>query len=136
VRAFFAGLILMLAPAAAATLTVHVGNIDPKGGVLRLALYAEQSWTVDDAEPVASADVTAVAPNTTVTIRDIKPGVYGIKTYQDVNNNGKFDQNFIGLPLERFGFSRDAKPFLSAPGFAKVKFPVVDGDNAISLHLQ
>ena len=131
-------LLLLLVPAAAraATLTVKVDNIDAKGGILRLSLYDEASWSKDGAEPVASADVPAVAPETVVTLNNIKPGVYGVKTYQDANRNGKFDQNFIGLPLERFGFSRDAKPVLSAPGFERTKFTVVDGVNEITIHLQ
>lgn len=122
--------------AQAATLTVRIENIDPKGGILRLSLYDEAAWTKEPASPVASADVPAVAPETVVTLTDIKPGVYGVKTYQDVNRNGRFDQNFLGLPLERYGFSRDAKPFLSAPGFDKTKFTVVDGENEIVIHLQ
>jgi uncharacterized protein (DUF2141 family) len=131
-----AALLLAAAPAAAATLTVKVENIDNKGGILRLSLYDQASWANDKAQPVASADVPAAAPETTVTLKDLKPGVYGVKTYQDANRNGKFDQNFIGLPLERYGFSNDAKPVLSEPGFDKTEFTVKDGDNAIVIHLQ
>lgn len=122
--------------AEAATLTVHVANIDPKGGILRMALYTENTWTKDKAEPVASADVPAVAPVTVVVLKDVPPGVYGIKAYQDTNKNGEFDQNFLGLPLERYGFSRDAKPVLSEPGFDRTKFTVTEGANEISFHLQ
>jgi uncharacterized protein (DUF2141 family) len=130
--------LLVLVPfaAQAATLTVRVENIDAKGGILRLSLYDEAAWTKERASPVASADVPAVAPETVVTLTDIKPGVYGVKTYQDANSNGRFDRNFLGLPLERYGFSRDAKPFLSAPGFDQTKFTVTDGENEIIIHLQ
>ena len=71
-----------------------------------------------------------------MTLPDIKPGVYAIKLFQDANDNGKFDQNFIGLPLERYGFSRDARPFLSAPGFHRTKFTVTSGTNEITIRLQ
>jgi len=137
-RCLLLGLALLtLAPAAAATLTVEVANIDPKGGTLRLSLYDEFAWSAAADEPQASANIPAVAPETTVTFKDVKPGVYGIKCYQDANDNGKFDQNFLGLPLERYGFSRDARPFLSEPGFNRTKFTVGDGDNnKIVIHLQ
>jgi uncharacterized protein (DUF2141 family) len=128
----------MLAPvsAGAASLTVTVANVDPKGGDLHVALYTEDLWKSDDAEPVAGAIVPALAPQTVVTLKDIKPGVYGIKMYQDTNRNGEFDQNLIGLPLERYGFSRDAKPVLSEPGFDKTKFTIHEGPNTITVHLQ
>jgi len=129
-------LALMPFAASAATLTVKVGNIDPKGGILRLSLYDEASWSKDGAQPVASANAPAVAPETTVILKDLAPGVYGVKTYQDANNNGKFDQNWLGLPEERYGFSNNASPVLSEPGFDKTKFTLHDGDNEISIRLQ
>ena len=136
-RIFLAAL-LALTPfaASAATLTVKVDNIDGKGGVLRLSVFDEARWPKDNAEPVASADVPALAPETVVTLSNLKPGVYGVKTYQDANANGKFDQNWVGLPEERYGFSNNASPVLSEPGFDKTKFTLHDGDNTISIRLQ
>lgn len=136
-RLVLAGLIA-LAPlaASAATLTVKVENIDKAGGDLHVALYDNASWPNDDAKPVVDSIVPAVAPETVVTLSNIVPGVYGVKTYQDANNNGKFDENWLGLPLERFGFSRDARPVLAEPGFDETKFTVSDGANEIVIHLQ
>ena len=122
--------------ASAATLTVKVENVGKKGGVLRLSLYDEASWSNDESEPIASANLPAVPPQTTVTFKDLAPGVYGVKTYQDANRNGEFDQNWLGWPLERYGFSRDARPFLSAPGFVRTEVTLSDGENAIVIHLQ
>ena len=128
--------VLMPLAAQAATLAVTVKNIDPKGGTLRVSLYDEFTWFKSEDDPLMSENVPAAAPETLVTFKDVKPGVYGIKLFQDANDNGKFDQNFFGLPLERYGFSRDARPILSEPGFNRTKFTIHDGDNAITIHLQ
>jgi uncharacterized protein (DUF2141 family) len=137
VRIFLAALMTFLPlVASAATLTVKVANIDEKGGELHVALYDEASWPNDDAKPIADMVVPAVLPETTVTFKDLAPGVYGVKTYQDANRNDKFDQNWLGWPLERYGFSRDARPFLSEPRFNRTKFTLADGENAILIHLQ
>jgi len=136
-RILFAALLaLMPLAASAATLTVKVENVGKIGGVLRLSLYNEASWSNDNSEPIASANVPAVLPETTVTVKDVAPGVYGVKTYQDANRNGKFDQNWLGWPLERYGFSRDARPIFSEPGFDRTKFTITDGANQIVIHLQ
>ena len=137
-KALAAALVFLVLPvqAMAAALTVHVTDIDKKGGILRLSLYDQSGWSKDEDTPIASANVPAAMPETTVILPDIKPGVYAIKLFQDANDNGKFDQNFIGLPLERYGFSNDARPFLSAPGFSRTKFTVTDGGNLIAIHLQ
>ena len=136
-RVFLSALLAFLPLAAsAATLTVMVENIGNKGGELRLSLYDEASWSNDNSEPIASADVPAVPPEITVVFKDIAPGVYGVKTYQDANRNHRFDQNWLGWPLERYGFSRDAHPRFSEPGFDRTKFTLSDGENAIVIHLQ
>ncbi len=122
--------------ASAATLTVKVENIDRRGGDLHVALYDEARWVNDDATPVADRVVPAVPPETTVTFRDIAAGVYGVKSYQDANRDGKFDQNWLGWPLERYGFSRDARPRLSEPGFARTKFTLPNGETVLVIHLQ
>lgn len=134
--ALAAAILIASLPAQAATLTVRVENVDKKGGLLHVALYTQDLWYFDDATPVVDMIVPAVPPTTTVAMKDVKPGVYGIKSYQDANKNDKFDQNFLGLPLERFGFSRDARPIFSEPGFDRTKFTVNDGDNEITIHLQ
>jgi uncharacterized protein (DUF2141 family) len=123
-------------PAQAATLTVHVENIDKKGGLLHVALYTEDLWNNDDSVPTIDNVVPAAPPVTTVVMKNVKPGIYGIKSFQDANRNGRFDQNFLGLPLERYGFSRDARPIFSEPGFDRTRFAVKDGDNEITIHLQ
>ena len=128
--------VLLAGPARSASLTVRVENVLPAGGVLRLGLYDEARYPDDDSKPIASADVPATAPETTITLHGIAPGVYAIQTFQDVNANNKMDTSWLGLPLEPFGFSRDATPFLSKPSFDEVKFTLAAGDNSQDIHLQ
>ena len=127
---------LTAAPAFAADLTIRVGNVLPSGGVLRMGLYNEALYPDDESKPIATADVGAVSPETVVTLHNVPPGIYAIQAFQDLNSNNKMDTTWLGLPLEPFGFSRDAKPFLSKPSFDDVKFIVAAGENSQSLHLQ
>lgn len=131
---------LAVAPARAqdeaATLVIHVHNLSPKGGVLRLGLYDQARYPDDDAAPIASADVRVEEGDNVITLSNLAPGTYAIQTFQDINANNKMDTSWLGLPLEPFGFSRDAQPRLAKPRFAAVKFDVVPGVNVQSLHLQ
>ncbi len=119
-----------------ATVIIHVQDVSPRGGTLRLGLYDEARYPDDDATPVASADVRADMGETVITLSNVPPGTYAIETFQDVNSNHKMDTSWIGLPQEPFGFSRDAQPFLSKPSFGRVKFEVTQGLNVQVLHLQ
>lgn len=122
--------------AGTATLTIHVENVLPAGGTLRLGVYNAALYPDDDSKPIASADVAAQPNETVVTLHGIPPGTYAIQAFQDVNSNNKMDTSWVGLPLEPFGFSRDAVPFLSKPGFDAVKFTLVAGENTQTFHLQ
>lgn len=48
---------------------------------------------------------------------DIPRGTYAIAVVHDENMNGKIDMNWLGIPTEGYGFSRDAKGLLGAPSF-------------------
>jgi uncharacterized protein (DUF2141 family) len=52
----------------------------------------------------------------------VPAGDYAVTLYHDENGNGKFDSNFIGYPLEGYGFSNNAKAQFSAPSFDETKF--------------
>lgn len=116
-------------------LTIHVQGVLAKGGLVRLGVYDRAAYD-KEGEPVAFADVAAKADETVITLADIAPGDYAIETYQDVNANDRMDQSLIGLPKEPYGFSRNARPFLSKPRFDAVKFTVVPGENVQTVRLQ
>jgi uncharacterized protein (DUF2141 family) len=118
------------------TLVIHIQDVSPKGGILRLGLYDEAGYPKDDAKPIASADVPAQPGRTTVTLNNIPPGTYAIQAYQDTNGNDKMDTSWLGIPQEPFGFSRNARPGLSKPGFAAAKFEIGPGTNIQTLNLQ
>ncbi|MFJ1258682.1 DUF2141 domain-containing protein, partial [Cupriavidus sp. CuC1] len=63
-------------------------------------------------------------------------GTYSIAAAHDENMNGKLDTNALGIPMEGYGFSNDAKGWLSAPTFSAASFSY-DGQNldmTITLH--
>ncbi|HEY9158755.1 DUF2141 domain-containing protein [Candidatus Binatus sp.] len=52
----------------------------------------------------------------------IPAGDYAVSVFHDENGNGKFDSNFIGYPLEGYGFSNNVKPQFKDPSFDETKF--------------
>ena len=52
------------------------------------------------------------------TFSGLAPGAYAAVVYHDENKNGEFDTNFLGMPKEGFGFTRDAAAVFSPPTFS------------------
>ncbi len=132
-------LALAFVPAGAAslaTLIVKVEKVSPRGGDVRVALYDATSYPDDNADPVQDAVVPAHPGETIATMTGIKPGIYAVKMFQDFNRNGKFDVNWLGLPIEKYGFSNDARPTFSEPSFDATKFELKPGTNTIVIHMQ
>jgi uncharacterized protein (DUF2141 family) len=121
---------------ARADLTLHIEDVSPKGGMVRLGLYDRARYPDNDSTPVASADVKATPGEMTITLHNIPIGTYAVQVFQDINSNNKMDTTFLGLPEEPFGFSQDARPFLSKPSFDEVKFDLKVGANLQVIHLQ
>lgn len=118
----------------AARLTIHVEHVSPKGGIVSLALFTKDNYNDDD-HPTLSRDVPADPAGNTIVIEGLKPGVYAIKMMQDINADGKFETSWLGLPLEPYGFSNNARPFLGEPSFRRTAFTVASGENAITIRL-
>ena len=53
-----------------------------------------------------------------------KPGIYAATAYHDENDNGKFDKNWAGLPLEGFGVSNNPSTLLAPPSHDQAAFAV------------
>ena len=52
----------------------------------------------------------------------VPAGDYAVSVFHDENGNGKFDMNWMGMPLEGYGFSNNVKPMLKAPSLDECKF--------------
>ena len=70
------------------------------------------------------------------TFEDIPPGTYALAVIHDEKMNGKLDTNWLGIPTEGYGFSKNAKALLGTPSFSAAAFQY-NGENldlTINLH--
>ena len=64
-----------------------------------------------------------------------RPGAYAISVYHDADSDGRFDQSFIGLPKEGYGFSNNPSTLVGPPSFRAARFVVREGDVQIIIRL-
>ncbi len=101
----------------AAELEVEITGVRSAAGMVRLALYNDPDKFPKRSGSIAGGDVVAVKGSVVYIFRNLPPGLYAVAIYHDANANRRFDKNALGLPREGFGFSNDARPVFSAPGF-------------------
>lgn len=104
--------------ARAADLEVVVTNIQTATGFVRLGLYDDPAKFPKRSGTIEGGDVVVKGNTATYVFRNLKPGAYAIAIYHDANANKRFDKT-LGIPMEGFGFSNNARPRLSAPSFKR-----------------
>ena len=71
-----------------------------------------------------------------VTFDQLAPGRYAVTVYNDANDNGRFDKNWLGMPREAWGVSNNPRPRLRAPRFDEAMFQLDAGAHSIEIRIE
>lgn len=116
---------------AAATVEVRVSGVTAKGKV-NVAVCDRERFLK---QCVYSASAPAQAGETVVTLKDIPSGTWAVLAYQDENENRELDRNFIGIPKENYGFSRNPVSRFGPPSFEDAAIELREGANPVAIKL-
>jgi len=130
--AVIGGLITMTA--AAADLTVVVEGLKSAEGSVRVGLFNNPNSFPKST--MAGQAIEARADAVTVTFKDLVPGSYAVSAYQDINSNQKLDTNFVGMPTEPNGFSRDARGKFGPPSFNDARIDLANINQNIRIQVK
>ncbi len=126
---------LCVTAAQAGDLEITVENVQSANGTLRFALHNAGSDFPSSISPIAVRSVEAVTGRQTVVFDNLPAGTYAVAVYHDENGNEKLDRNFVGIPKEGYGFSRNAASNFGPPEFeqAAINVSSAGGTTAIML---
>ena len=125
--------LLAAIPAHAATVDVRVSGVTAGKGKVAVAVCDRERFLKQCA---FSASVPAQGSEVVVSLKDIPPGTWAVLAYQDANENGELDRNFIGIPSEDYGFSRNAASRFGPPGFDDAAIEVREGTTTAPVRLR
>src|SRR6476661_1355727 len=111
----------------------HISNIRNDNGVCQVCLFNNASaFSGDSGAPVKCEQTPVKNGMSEALFENVPPGAYAVMVFHDANNNKKLDKNFLGIPKEGYGASKNKLPFASAPNFNDNKF-IVTNNVPISL---
>lgn len=114
--------------ASAASIEVRVQGVTGAKGTVRVAICDKATFLKDCPY---SASAPAREGETVVTVDNVPPGAWAVLSFQDANDNGQLDRNVLGIPKERYAFSRDARGRFGPPSFEDAAFVLRD-EKAVS----
>lgn len=118
-------------------LPLEFTNLKAARGKLYIAIYDREEAFMQ-AEKAAAQYVLPVekAGSLDLHAAGLKPGIYAISCFHDVNGNGKLDVNLLGIPTEPYGFSNNARPKFRAPSWSESKFEWKNDGGRFSIRLE
>jgi uncharacterized protein (DUF2141 family) len=109
------------------TLNVEIAGLRNTKGQICFSVFSSanpQAFPQDpDRAVINRCDKITGNPMVT-TFKGLKPGNYAIAILHDENLNRKDDRNFLNVPTEGFGFSRNPAVRIKAPSFDEAAIPV------------
>lgn len=115
---------LVLSQVSPVTIQVDVSGLSSSRGVVECVLWSSaEGFPRDTTHGREKVNVPVVEGRATCSFT-AQPGTFAITLMHDENENGVMDTNFLGIPIERYGFSKNPRPFLRAPTFKEAAFEV------------
>lgn len=120
--------ILQQQVAAQSKIIADITNFESDKGVCRACLFnSSSSFKGESGSPLQCVQVTISSKRSQIQFENVPTGTYAIFLFHDANQNNKMDKNFMGIPKEGYGASKNNLPFASAPTFTGNKFSVGEG---------
>ena len=112
-----------------ANLRVVATNLKSDQGKVYVWVYDKKDdWLSDRYRTQKSVPVAGNRQGDRVTVELLLPaGEYALSIFQDVNDDGKLERNFIGLPKEPAGLSNNLRPKFGPPKYKDAVFAVTVG---------
>ena len=119
-----------------ASLTVRVTGLRSDRGQVMLSLH-NQDQGFPGGKPAVRQQVLGISRGVaSVTLADLPPGRYALAVIHDENGNGKMDTNWMGLPKEGWGASRDPRPTMRGPRFDESAFELKGPTQEVSFSIK
>ena len=119
----YALILAMLLPfsSTVSDLTVKVSGCKTQKGQLYIALYDNKDFFPVFGKQLRG-EIVPLSKGKQFTFKKLRHKAYAIAVFHDLNSNGVLDKNPLGIPLEPYGFSRNARNTFSAPSFGQASF--------------
>lgn len=113
------------------SIDVTVTTTAPAKGDIHVAVYAsEAAYLAEKPDYGKVVRLQSSKAKIAAAVEGLPPGHYVIAGYHDVNGNGKIDKNFMGAPVEPYGFTREPGSKWSRPAWKDIVVEVTGKGSA------
>ncbi len=118
------------------SLTVAFQGVTQSRGVVLCAVFDSKAAYDANTHPVRTLALPADEGDFSATFAGLPPGMYAVKAFHDRDGDGKMKFNALGMPLEPYGFSNNARAPFGPPSWRAAGFEVTPGANRQVIRLR
>jgi len=119
---------------ATGAITVRIEALRNDRGTVYVSLHANKRSFDDNKGGIQNAQARPKQGTVVVVFDNVVPGRYALSFIHDENDNKKLDTNFIGVPKEGFGYSKDAMGRFGPPKFDDAALAIPSGATTVLMH--
>jgi len=117
------GLPLSLSTSQTGKIVVQIKNLHSNNGQVLALIYNDDEGFPTDMDEAFQKTKAKITSYSSVLFFDKLPyGTYAIGVIHDENSDGELETNWLGIPKEGIGVSRDAKGTMGPPSFEDASF--------------
>ncbi len=112
-------------------LKIRINGFETSNGIAKLALVnSKENYSASEPFQGSNHKIIDKGVNTEI---QLPYGEYAIKVYHDENGNDKMDTRIFGIPIERYGFSNNARSAFGPPVYQEAVFTINSPEKEISI---
>ncbi len=112
-------------------LKITINGFETSNGIAKIALVnSKENYNASEPFQGFNFQITGKTVNTEI---QLPFGEYAIKVYHDENGNDKMDTRLFGIPIERYGFSNNARSAFGPPVYKEAVFTIDSPDKEMSI---
>ena len=100
---------------------VNVKGVEELKGSMFIAVFDDSASFPEFGKQYREMVLPVSSLKLSHTFKNLPNHTYAVAVFHDINDNGILDKNALGIPLEPYGFSRNARARFSAPPFEDAK---------------
>ncbi|THB79034.1 MAG: DUF2141 domain-containing protein [Desulfobacteraceae bacterium] len=136
---FLVLLVSLVSPDVAASssgdIRVTISGFGSNQGVAKVALMNSRTG-FETGEIFKGVNLAIQDNQSHAVFKDLPYGDYAVQVFHDENGNDKLDTRIFGIPVERYGFSNNARDPFGPPDYEQARFSHQSNETAIRIEIK
>jgi uncharacterized protein (DUF2141 family) len=118
------------------SLVIKIIGLESNSGKVLIALSDSRNNYYNYENPYLGVSAAIRNQEAVYVFNGLPSGEYAIKVFHDENNDNNLDTNFLGIPVEDYGFSNNARGLFGVPDYDDAKFFLTSGQKIVEINIK